>query len=191
MVIDLEEELSNNNIDFDKVDNQYIINIDGSDLIVSMEKDVLSIYFNLKDTDRTIDIKLRINNEETYINSIDFLLIFIKYLNDSQENFEEETNDEIEKRISKTLRQFNFNNVVNIEVSGKDLTNLELTEKIPTKEDTKQELLDLEELIKSALEADNKRLYDYYQKKYIELKSQLNENTSFKFLKKFKDFFDN
>ena len=145
----------------------------------------------MKDTDRTIDIKLRINNEETYINSIDFLLIFIKYLNDSQENFEEETNDEIEKRISKTLRQFNFNNVVNIEVSGKDLTNLELTEKIPTKEDTKQELLDLEELIKSALEADNKRLYDYYQKKYIELKSQLNENTSFKFLKKFKDFFDN
>jgi hypothetical protein len=190
MVVDLDEELSGNNIKFDKVENQYIIDIDGSDLIVQMKGKILSMYFNLKDTDRTIDVELEIKDEATYIDSIEFLLIFISFLKDVQEHFEELANEEIENRISSSLKEFNFENVIKVEVEGKDLLSFEVFERPSTNEEIKQELARLEEYLNKALDDNNKELYDYYQKKYNELKSQLKESVSFRFIKNFKDFFD-
>jgi hypothetical protein len=190
MVVDLDEELSGNNIKFDKVENQYIIDIDGSDLIVQMKGKILSMYFNLKDTDRTIDVELEIKDEATYIDSIEFLLIFISFLKDVQEHFEELTNEEIENRISSSLKEFNFENVIKVEVEGKDLLSFEVFERPLTNEEIKEELARLEEYLNKALDDNNKELYDYYQKKYNELKSQLKESVSFRFIKNFKDFFD-
>ena len=190
MNVDLEKELSGNKIDFHKINGEYIVDIDGSNLIVRMKGNILSMFFNVENSDRTIDIELKINNQETYIDSMEFLFIFISFLTDMKDDIEELTNRELEQRISLTLKEFNFKNVVKVEVTGTDVLSFELSEKPLTQNDIKTQLIDIEEHLHKALMDDNEKAYNYYQQKYQELKKLLKESNSFKYLKSFKKFFD-
>lgn len=196
----LKNELDVNEIDYTKTGNSFIIDENGSNFILELisrnkQESLLKIYWVEKEpSQRTIDIELRIDNEQTYDRSMNFLIAFLDLpINGEIPMANDVLRDKLEKLFQITL----LNNVEKIEISGinpnlqdfdeEDLSPEEVKQalKIGYKEEpmTKQQILDA---MDKALEDNDKEAYYKYQT----MLNNIKESVSFKYIKKFNDFFD-
>jgi len=195
----LKNELDVNEIDYTKTGNSFIIDENGSNFILELisrnkQESLLKIYWVEKEpSQRTIDIELRIDNEQTYDRSMNFLIAFLDLpINGEIPMANDVLRDKLEKLFQITL----LNNVEKIEISGinpnlqdfdeEDLSPEEVKQalKIGYKEEpmTKQQILDA---MDKALEDNDKEAYYKYQT----MLNNIKESVSFKYIKKFNDFF--
>ena len=180
----IQNELDNRNLNYDYNENngQYIIDIQGSKFIISLDKhvdvkgfsSVLSTVFYEKEGNRQIIVELKIDNELDIEDTIHFLFEYIEFLEYSEGELYDETNGEIESKIKHVLSYAKYDNVVKVEVVGENpALNMTLVEKPYTRE----QLIEL-------IEDSDKESYEKYQKMLNDVK----ESVSFTYLKKFKDF---
>jgi len=178
-------ESRNLNYEYNESNGQYIVDIHGSKFVISLDKhvddkgfsSVLSTILYEKEGDRQIIVELKLNDKDD-THTIEFLFEYIEFLEYTEGELYDLTNEQIKDRIERALKSYNYNNVVKIEVIGQNpALNMSIIEKPFTKEQ-------LIELMDKAVEDNDKESYQKYQ----QMLNSLKESTSFTYLKKFKDF---
>lgn len=178
-------ESRNLNYEYNESNGQYIVDIHGSKFIISLDKhvddkgfsSVLSTVLYEKEGDRQIIVELRLNNKDDK-HTIEFLFEYMEFLDYTEGELYDLTNEQIKDRIQRGLKSFKYNNVVKVEVIGENpALNMGIIEKPLTREQ-------ILELMDKAVEDNDKESYEKYQ----QMLNALKENVSFTYLKNFRDF---
>jgi hypothetical protein len=185
----IQDKLESRNLDYfyNESNGQYIIDIEGSKFVISLDKhvddkgfsSVLSSCLYEKEGNREILVELKLNSDDTE-DTIEFLFYYIEFLQYSEGELYELTNKQIEDRISRILKGSGYDNVVKIQVTGQNpALNMGIVEKPLNR-------TQLVELMDKAIEDNDKESYEKYQ----QMLNALKESVSFTYLKKFRDFLD-
>lgn len=179
----LEKELIENGIEYDKVDNNYIIKIHNSNLNLSLlTSNILSLKWSEREpSERKLVINIEFENYKHSEKVFNFLFAFIYVIERNEGEIHSDDTDFIYD-INKLLKEFKIFNTIKVEIINKkdDKYTNDLKpysyEKPLSSDEIKQEMED-------ALTNNDKE-------KYYKFQAMLKENNSFKYMKNFKDFFD-
>ena len=171
----IETLLKNHNIIYEIVDNNYIIDLEESYVTFNVINNKLNLLINEKESDRTIEIELKLENKEDYIEAVELISLFVKFLTEG--DFYDHSNSEIETMFKDSLKTWG-NKILKIEVSGTNSAEIIGYKETPMTQD------DIKDKMDKALRDNDEETYYKYQQM---LKK---EAFSFKFLKNFKNFFE-
>lgn len=195
--IKMEKTFRENNIHPKKENNDYTININGSEFIIGIEEykgdKLLSIFWREKSpSQRTIDLTFLIDDEGIYDSAMSLLIVLIEIVTENKGEIPMK-NEKLRQTLYKYMTKYglvstrNHIDGVNTNVQDIDLDDDDdepgelLYHEIPA---TRQELLELRD--KAAAEK-NKEDWEKYQKMLLDMDGK-NENVSFKYLKNFRNF---
>ena len=171
----IETLLKNHNIIYEIVDNNYVVDLPESYVTFNIINSKLNLLINEKESDRTIEIELKLENKDDYEETVELISLFVKFLQDG--DFYDHSNSELEIIFKDSLKDWG-NKLLKIEVSGTNSAEIIGYKETPMTED------DIKDKMEKALRDNDKDTYYKYQQM---LKK---ETFSFKFLKNFKNFFE-
>lgn len=182
MLSNLEDFLTFADIEYNNIGNQFNIEIKGgSDLFLQKNENEIIFNFHENGGEREIEISIKYNNIDSEDLLADFIKEFIDFLNETEGQFFDYTNESLKNKLESILSHLFGRDNYSINITG---INPALDFKYEEKPFTKEQLLELRD---KAAKEKNKEDWEKYQNMLLNLK----ENATFKFIKNFKDFFDN
>jgi hypothetical protein len=182
MLNNLEDFLNFVEIEYKNINGQFNIEIAGdSDLFLQKNENEITFNFHENGGEREIEISIKYNNIDSEELLADFIKEFIDFLNETEGEFFNFTNESLEERLETLLSNLFGKNNYSINITG---INPALDFKVTEKPFNREQLLELRD---KAAKEKNKEDWEKYQNMLLDIK----ENATFKFLKNFKDFFDN
>jgi len=184
MLNNLEDFLNFAEIEYNNVDGQLNIEINGgSQLFLQKNENEIIFYFDENGGDREIEIRIKYNDIDSEDLLSEFIKQFINFLNETEGEFFDFTNESLKERLESILSHLFGKNNYSVNITG---INPALDFKIIEKPLTREQLLELRD---KAAEENNKEDWEKYQKMLLDMDSK-KESNSFKYLKSFKKFFD-
>jgi hypothetical protein len=195
--IKLKQELDSNNINYTQMNNGYVVDVAGSSFIIeaepmpekygSKDESILSIFWTEKEpSQRTIDLSIVIDTEETYDTAMQLLFALIELANEGEIYLK---NEDLRDKISGVINHLNLI-VTKLYIDGlnPNIQDIDLDDDIDAGQigyyEKPMNKIELQQAMDKAVEDNDKESYYKYQ----QMLNALKESVSFTYLKKFKDF---